>query len=71
MLLLKLSQDQKRCLEERNEIGIQDEHYNRTNCTYIPQGSWRTGQWSKGIGWVVASALYGGVQLEELGAFKR
>ncbi len=46
--------------------GIQAEHYNHTNCTYVPNGPWRGSQHSMGIGWVLASTLYGGAKLAEL-----
>ncbi len=46
--------------------GIQAEHYNHSNCTYIPNGPWRGSQHSVGISWVLASALYGGTKLAEL-----
>ncbi len=46
--------------------GIQGEHYNHSNCTYVPGGPWRGSQHSIGIGWVLASTLYGGAKLAEL-----
>ena len=46
--------------------GIQAEHYNHSNCTYVPDGPWRGSQHSVGIGWVLASTLYGGAKLAEL-----
>ncbi len=46
--------------------GIQAEHYNHSNCTYVPDGPWRGSQHSMGIGWVLASTLYGGAKLAEL-----
>ena len=46
--------------------GIQGEHYNHSNCTYVPNGPWRGSQHSIGIGWVLASTLYGGTKLAEL-----
>lgn len=52
----------------RGEIGIQAEHYNHTNCTYVgghPQ-TWRGAAWAHGIGWTHAGALYGGLKLAEL-----
>ncbi|MHB1356675.1 MAG: AGE family epimerase/isomerase [Anaerolineae bacterium] len=46
--------------------GIQGEHYNHTNCTYIVDAPWRGYQGSVGMNWVTAAALYGGVKLNEL-----
>ena len=49
--------------------GIQAEHYNQTNCTYVggQPGSWRGGsQLTLGIGWITSAALYGGTRLSEM-----
>lgn len=46
--------------------GIQGEHYNHTNCTYIELAPWRGYQGSVGMNWVTAAALYGAVKLYEL-----
>jgi hypothetical protein len=49
-------------------FGIQAEHYNHSNCTYVggQPGTWRGTQHSMGISWVTAGALYGGTKLAEL-----
>ena len=48
--------------------GIQAEHYNHSNCTYVggQPGTWRGSQHSMGISWTIAGALYGGTRLSEL-----
>jgi hypothetical protein len=48
--------------------GIQGEHYNHSNCTYVggQPGTWRGSQHSVGISWTTAGALYGGARLTEL-----
>jgi len=43
--------------------GMQSEHYNHTNCTFLPDGKWRGQQHAAGIGWVSASQLMGGTRL--------
>jgi len=43
--------------------GMQSEHYNHTNCTFVPGGRWRGQQHAAGIGWVSASQLLGGTKL--------
>ena len=52
--------------------GIQAEHYNHTNCTYMggQPGSWRGSQHSMGIAWTIAAALYGGSRLCDLGPYE-
>jgi hypothetical protein len=49
-------------------FGIQAEHYNHSNCTYVggQPGTWRGTQHSMGISWVTAGALYGGTKLAEM-----
>jgi hypothetical protein len=49
--------------------GIQAEHYNQTNCTYVggQPDTWRGGsQLTLGIGWITSAALYGGNRLAEM-----
>ena len=48
--------------------GIQAEHYNHSNCTYVggQPGTWRGSQQSMGIAWTIAAALYGGSRLTDL-----
>jgi hypothetical protein len=50
--------------------GLQPEHYNHTNCTYVPNGRWRGsfGGQAMGVSWVLAATLYNGVELADLGA---
>ena len=48
--------------------GIQAEHYNHSNCTYVKGGRWRGEQFSIGISWVLGATLYGGAKLAELDA---
>ncbi len=50
----------------QTQVGIQAEHYNHTNCTYVTGGRPRGSQHGVGISWVVASTLYGGTKLAEL-----
>jgi len=48
--------------------GMQYEHFNQTNFTYIRGGRWRDGGQVPHISWVLANTLYNGVKLVELGA---
>ena len=47
--------------------GIQAEHYNHSNCTYVggQPGTWRGCQNAMGISWTIAAALYGGSRLHD------
>jgi hypothetical protein len=52
----------------QSALGIQAEHYNHTNCTYVggqPE-TWRSTQHAAGISWVTAGGLYGGMKLVEM-----
>ena len=49
-------------------IGMELEHFNHTNCTYIRDGAWRGSLWSEGILWSLTSTLYNGAKMMELGA---
>jgi len=48
--------------------GVQAEHYNHSNCTYVggQPDTWRGSQHSMGICWTFAAALYGGTRLSAL-----
>jgi hypothetical protein len=48
--------------------GMQYEHFNQTNFTYIRGGRWRDGGQVPHISWVLANTLYIGTKLVELGA---
>ncbi|MGD0039508.1 MAG: hypothetical protein ABSE84_03660, partial [Isosphaeraceae bacterium] len=52
----------------QSALGIQAEHYNHTNCTYVggQPGTWRGTQHAAGISWVTAGGLYGGMKLVEM-----
>jgi hypothetical protein len=47
-------------------LGLQSEHYNHTNCTFLPDGRWRGQQHAAGIGWVWGSQMLGGSRLSQL-----
>jgi hypothetical protein len=48
--------------------GMELEHFNHTNCTYIRNGAWRGPSWSEGLLWILAATLYDGAKMAELGA---
>jgi hypothetical protein len=50
--------------------GMELEHFNHTDCTYIRNGAWRGSFWSEGILWVLAATLYDGAKMAELGAIE-
>ena len=52
-------------------VGMELEHFNHTNCTYIRDGAWRGSFWSEGILWSLTATLYNGTKLEELGALQQ
>jgi uncharacterized protein YyaL (SSP411 family) len=49
--------------------GMQYEHYNHTNCTYVRGGAWRGSPHTESISWVLAATLFHGTRMAELGAF--
>jgi hypothetical protein len=49
--------------------GMQYEHYNHTNCTYVRGGTWRGSPHTESISWVLAATLFHGTRMAELGAF--
>ncbi|MGD1156552.1 MAG: hypothetical protein ABSA41_12055 [Terriglobia bacterium] len=49
-------------------IGMELEHFNHTNCTYIRGGAWRGSFWSAGILWSLTATVYNGPKMAELGA---
>jgi hypothetical protein len=46
--------------------GMQFEHINHTNCTYVPDGRWRGEGHSEGIAWVPGAALYALARLNRM-----
>jgi hypothetical protein len=49
-------------------IGMELEHFNHTNCTYVRGGAWRGPFWGEGILWALTATLYNGAKMAELGA---
>jgi hypothetical protein len=49
--------------------GMQYEHFNQTNFTYLAGGAWRGGGHTPSISWILAVTLYYGTKMAELGVF--
>jgi hypothetical protein len=51
-----------------NLIGIELEHFNHTNCTYVQGAAWRGYMNPPGILWTLSATLSNGAKMADLGA---